>query len=57
MIYTPVLYALNCGAYPDNPQGSWYNHGYQVIAMYKNDWDRLGGALNWLSFLSLTDER
>lgn len=43
MIYAPVLYALDCGAYPDNPKGSWDSHGYQMIGMYKWDWDRVGG--------------
>ena len=43
MIFAPVQYALDCGAYPNKPKGSWYGHGYQMIGMYKGDWDRTGG--------------
>ena len=43
MIFAPVQYALDCGAYPNKPKGSWYSHGYQMIGMYKGDWDRTGG--------------
>ena len=43
MIFAPVQYALDCGAYPNKPKGSWYSHGYQMIGMYKGDWDGTGG--------------
>ena len=43
MIFAPVQYALDCGANPNKPKGSWYSHGYQMIGMYKGDWDGTGG--------------
>ena len=43
MTFAPVQYALKCGAYPEKPKGSWLSHGYQMIGMYKSDWDRIGG--------------
>ncbi|KAL9965425.1 hypothetical protein ACROYT_G029224 [Oculina patagonica] len=43
MTFAPFFYALGCGAYPEKPQGSWHNHGYQMIGMFKKDWERIGG--------------
>ena len=43
MTYAPVFYNLDCGSYPDKPQGSWGSHGYQMIGMFKGDWNRIGG--------------
>lgn len=43
MIFAPVQYALDCGAYPKKPKGSWCSHGYQMTGMFKGDWDRTGG--------------
>ena len=46
MAFAPIRYALGCGAYPEKPQGSWYNHGYQMIGMYKKDWEHIGGGFS-----------
>ncbi len=47
MTFAPVFYGLNCGAYPKKPQGSWHNHGYQMIGMFKKDWELIGGELEY----------
>ena len=45
MTFAPIFYGLDCGAYPEKPKGSWHNHGYQMIGMFKKDWERIGGKL------------
>ena len=67
MTFAPIFYGLDCGAYPEKPKGSWHNHGYQMIGMFKKDWERIGGKLknkkkvvfsqNVLDFLSLSGSR
>ena len=56
MIFAPVQYALDCGAYPNKPKGSWYSHGYQMIGMYKGDWDRSGGEFRKHAKQSTSDQ-
>ena len=68
MTFAPIFYGLDCGAYPEKPKGSWHNHGYEMIGMFKKDWERIGGKLknknkvvvfsqNVLDFLSLSGSR
>ena len=45
MTFAPIFYGLDCGAYPEKPKGSWHNHGYEMIGMFKKDWERIGGKL------------
>lgn len=45
MTFAPVFYGLGCGVYPEKPQGSWHNHSYQMIGMFKKDWELIGGEL------------
>ena len=45
MTFAPIFYGLDCGAYPEKPKGSWHNHGFQMIGMFKIDWERIGGKL------------
>ena len=67
MTFAPIFYGLDCGAYPEKPKGSWHDHGYQMIGMFKKDWERIGGKLtnekkvvfsqNVLDSLSLSGSR
>lgn len=45
MTFAPIFYGLDCGAYPEKPKGSWHDHGYQMIGMFKKDWELIGGEL------------
>lgn len=42
-VFTPVIIRLSRGHSPVNRYGFWEHQGYGLIAMYKSDWDRIGG--------------
>ncbi|XP_068762533.1 uncharacterized protein [Montipora capricornis] len=42
-IYAPAIVFLKCGGSSSKPKGFWYDHSYGTIAMYKQDWDNIGG--------------
>ncbi|KAJ7387254.1 B4galnt3p [Desmophyllum pertusum] len=41
--YGPLLVRLLCGATTHQLTGFWETAGYGLMAMYKTDWDRIGG--------------
>lgn len=43
MVYTPIIVRLDCGSLPYNPSGYWEDMGFGPIAMYKYDWNQIGG--------------
>ncbi|KAK3738436.1 hypothetical protein QZH41_017073, partial [Actinostola sp. cb2023] len=42
-VYTPIIARLGCGSSPVNLRGYWEHQGFGIIAIYKSDWDRIGG--------------
>ncbi|KAL9956000.1 hypothetical protein ACROYT_G037413 [Oculina patagonica] len=43
MVYSPTVGRLDCESSSVEHGGFWQMDGYGVMAMYKSDWDRLGG--------------
>lgn len=41
----PVTYNLDCGYYPnmESVKGQWCKNAYDVVGLYKADWERVGG--------------
>ena len=42
-VYTPTIFRLSCGYVAANPAGFWETTGFGLVAIYKSDWDRIGG--------------
>ncbi|XP_068717100.1 uncharacterized protein [Montipora capricornis] len=42
-VYAPDIVFLRCGGSSLKPKGFWYHYSYGTIAMYKEDWDIIGG--------------
>jgi len=38
-----LLIRLSCGSTAHRPFGFWEKFGFGLMAMYKSDWDRIGG--------------
>jgi len=43
MAYFPAVGRLDCGRTPVDHIGFWQMDGFGLMAMYKSDWNRLGG--------------
>ena len=50
MAYFPIVGRLDCASSSVEHLGFWQTDGYGVMAMYKSDWERLGGENNLNSF-------
>ena len=46
MAYFPIVGRLDCASSSVEHLGFWQTDGYGVMAMYKSDWERLGGENN-----------
>lgn len=45
MIFVLIFYGLDCGVYFEKLKGLWCNYGYEMIGMFKKDWEWIGGKL------------
>ena len=43
MAYSPILVRLACGTTSTEPFGYWEFNGLGLMALYKSDWDKIGG--------------
>ena len=43
MAYSPILVRLACGTTSTKPFGYWEFNGLGLMALYKSDWDKIGG--------------
>ncbi|EDV20122.1 uncharacterized protein TRIADDRAFT_32537 [Trichoplax adhaerens] len=42
-VYMPILLRLHCNASPNDPNGEWEEYGFGIMALYREDFLRIGG--------------
>lgn len=45
-MFYPIVGRLDCGKSLTDHQGFWAEDGFGLLAMYKSDWNRVGGKSN-----------